>query len=144
MISLPDQGMNNRRLQQLIEQVGTINDGQLGFWRFTYQGSELYAITDESHNRMRIMTAIITEDEVTDEDRKIMLAANFDRALDAKFATAQGHLWSVFIHPLKELTESQFFDAVAQVKTLADNYGTTYSSSELVFGGGDPHDAEPS
>ena len=96
----------------------------------------MIVITDETHNRMRVMTAVIDESDLTHEDRRVVLAANFDRALDAKYAVSKGHLWSVFMHPLVELSDEQFLDAVNQVKTLADNYGTTYSSSDLVFGGG--------
>lgn len=136
MIALTNQPMNNRQLDGLIRQVSDRVEGELGYWRFDYQGRQLMVITDESHNRMRVMTAIIDETEVTEEIRQIVLEANFDRALDAKYATSQGYLWSVFTHPLAELTNDQFLDAVSQVKTLADNFGTSFSSSDLVFGGG--------
>ena len=64
----------------------------------------------------------------------ILPTANFDRALDAKYAISRGYLWAVFVHPLRELSEPQLCDAVHQVATLAENYGGTYSSSDLVFG----------
>lgn len=128
--------MDNRRLDQLIRRIATMTEGELGFWRIDFEGRQLLVITDESHNRMRVMTVIVEESDMTDEERRIVLTANFDRALDAKFAVSNGYLWSVFMHPLAELSEDQFVDAVKQVKTLADNYGTTYSSSDLVFGGG--------
>ncbi|MEM8677987.1 MAG: hypothetical protein AAGF97_01420 [Planctomycetota bacterium] len=135
MIAIHQEGMNNRRLQKLIEAVGTITDGQPGFWRFDFEGRELVAMTDENHNRVRVMTAVATESDLSDKEVRTLLDANFDRALDAKYATSQGILWSVFMHPFKELAEEQFFDAVSQVKTLADNFGTSYSSSNLLFGG---------
>jgi len=37
------------------------------------------------------------------------MQANFDSALDARYAIAKGKLWSAFIHPLSELNEEQFF-----------------------------------
>ena len=135
MIAIPHRPMNNRRLDQLIRQISTSVEGELGFWRFDLHGRQLLVITDETQNRMRAMTAIVEESELTDKDRTLVLDANFDRALDAKYATSQGHLWSVFTHPLAELTDDQFTDAAKQVKTLADNYGTSYASSDLVFGG---------
>lgn len=135
MIAIHNDGMNNQRLEQLIKTIGTITDGQLGFWRFDYEGRELVAMADEHHNRMRVMTAVATEEDLSEAEVRTLLGANFDRALDAKYATSQGILWSVFMHPLREVGEEQFLDAVAQVKTLADNFGTSYSSSTLVFGG---------
>ena len=136
MISLSHQPMNNRRLDELIRRIATTVEGDSGFWRIDFEGRQLLVITDETHNRMRVMTAVIDESKMTHEDRRVVLAANFDRALDAKYAVSKGHLWSVFMHPLAELSDEQFLDVVNQVKTLADNYGTTYSSSDLVFGGG--------
>lgn len=129
------EGMNNRRLHRLIDQVGGNVDGQPGYWRFEYHGRQLVIVTDEGFNRMRIMTPIVEESELGLEEMKIILAANYDRAIDAKFATAEGYLWALFNHPLRELSDAQFLDAVEQVKTLADNYGDSYSSSSIKFGG---------
>jgi hypothetical protein len=66
----------------------------------------------------------------------VLLGANFDRALDARYASGRGYLWSVFLHPLSSLTDSEFLDGVEQVVTLARNYGTSYASSNLLFQGG--------
>ena len=134
MIALSHKPMNNRRLEELIRRVGTNIEGELGFWQFEFDACPLLVITDESHNRMRVMTAVVEEAQMSNEDCRIVLAANFDRALDAKYAMANERLWSVYMHPLAELTDEQFLDAVQQVKTLAENYGTSYSSSELMFG----------
>ena len=64
------------------------------------------------------------------------MEANFDRALDAKYAIANGVLWSVFAHPLKELTKEQTIDAFNQVRNLVYNYGSSYTSTDILFGGG--------
>ena len=129
-------GMNNQRLDSLIRERGEVLEGQLGFWRFDYRERVVMVVTDESHNRMRIITPVA---EVTDLDESIWLialTANFDRALDARYAVNGDYLWAAFIHPLQQLTDAQFLDALDQVVTLADNFGTTFSSSDLVFGGG--------
>ena len=130
-------GMSNSRLQVLIEQMGTIVESRLGFWRFDFQGRELLTVTDESHNRLRIMTPVISADTLSMENLKTILTANFGRALDAKYALSQGALWAVFMHPLRELSEEQFVDAAQQVFNLANNYGSSYTSSDIVFGDGD-------
>ena len=60
-------GMNNARLDALVRDIGSDVEGPLGFWEFTVNGCRLYCITDESHDRMRIMTPIATRDEISDQ-----------------------------------------------------------------------------
>ena len=134
MVALP-QRMNNRRLDVLIRQLSVEVEGELGFWQFTYDQRQLTVITDEPHDRMRVMTPVTTEGELTSDECKLLLEANFDRALDAKYALSRGYLWAVFVHPLSDLSDPLFHDAVEQVKNLADNFRTSYSSTDLVFGG---------
>jgi len=63
------------------------------------------------------------------------LTANFHSALDVKYAISKDVLWSVFIHPLKELSVVEAESAVDQVVNAATNFGTTFSSTEMIFGG---------
>lgn len=133
MVSFPAPNMNNVRLGRLISALAESVEGEPGFWQFQYKRRRLMAITNEDLNRMRLLTPILPESEFTDSIRKFLLSANFDRALDARYATSRGMLWSVFLHPLRELTDGQFTDAVEQVHKLAENFGTTYSSSDLPF-----------
>jgi hypothetical protein len=63
-----------------------------------------------------------------------MLAANYHSALDAKYSLYEGFVVTVYTHPLKELTEDQLIDALKQVSTLAHTFGTTFSSTDLIFG----------
>ncbi len=106
-----------------------------GRWQVAFMERLLYIITDEAANRMRVMTPIIEEENLEEKDLKLLLEANFDRALDAKYSLYEGVLWSTFTHPLQELTVEQLKDAMKQVATLADRYGSTYSSTDMVFGG---------
>jgi hypothetical protein len=134
--------MSNSKLEKILyrvsEQVDRIpgSEDTPGRWKMVYMQRELFVITDEIANRMRVMTPIIEEENLDMEDMKVLLEANFDRALDAKYSLYQGFLWSSFTHPLEELTVEQFKDAIKQVATLADRYGDTYSSTDLVFGEG--------
>ena len=128
--------MDNARLDTLIRELSGDVEGQLGFWKFVVNARELMVITDERHNRMRIMTPITAQDQLDKEEMTRLLEANYDRALDAKYALSDNILWSAFTHPLKELTDEQFIGCVGQVATLADNFGTSYASGNLFFGGG--------
>mgnify|MGYP001793697197 FL=1 len=101
---------------------------------YELDGVQIYLITDESANRMRLMAGIMEESKVEAEQLKKMMEANFDRALDAKYALSNGVLWSVYAHPLRELQKEQLIDALYQVKNLVNNYGTTYHSADFIFG----------
>lgn len=94
-------------------------------------------IVDETANRMRILVPVSSAEGLDAEALLRLLQANFDSALDARYAIANGRLWSTFIHPLAELQGDQLISGLAQTVTLAQTYGDTYSSGALVFGGGD-------
>ena len=80
------------------------------------------------------MTAVIHQDKLKKNQFIELLEAQFDRALDVKYAISNEVLWSAFIHPLKELTEEQVKDAMSQVYYAAYNFGGSYRSTELQFG----------
>jgi len=129
--------MNNKRIDQVVrEYAGEIEEAQMGYWKFSYQDCLLLVMTDESHNRRRVICPIANSNDINDETVRQCMEANFDRALDARYAISGEYLWSAFIHPLEELKDSQFIDALNQVSTLAKNFGTTYTSCDLLFGGG--------
>ena len=81
----------------------------------------LLVMTDERANRMRVMMPIRKFDPQRMEDLQlalIVLHANYDRALDARYAIQEGVLWSAFIHPLGSLTPDDLESALRQVQTL--------------------------
>lgn len=135
-ISNQSNRMNNLRLEKLIKQQAEVLKSQPGYWELKFGNRYIIIVTDETHNRMRIISAILEEKKMKKSELSVLLSANFDKALDAKYAIYNGYLWSVFTHPLGELEDDQFIDALKQVKTLAENYGGSYTSSELIFGGG--------
>ena len=135
MIMSADSGsMNNRRLDAIIREIGTEVDGQLGFWQFEVHGRRLVCITDESHDRVRIMTPITERDQLSSELIYACMEANYDRALDARYCINDETLWGAYMHPLRSLQEKQFRSACRQVAEVAANFGTTFSSGELRFG----------
>lgn len=129
--------MSNQKLDVLIRRLDEQAQGQPGFWQFIVESRALLVITDEKADRMRIMTPVAESGEVDEKIMMRLLQANFDTALDARYAVAQGKLWSVFIHPLQVLSESEFIHGVGQVVNLANTYGGSYSSGLLIFRGGD-------
>jgi hypothetical protein len=94
-------------------------------------------VFDVAANRMRAMVPVASSAGLTEADLMRMMQANFDTALDARYAVANDRLWSVYIHPLRELQREQLISGLAQTVTLARTYGTLYSGGAQVFGGGD-------
>ena len=129
------QEMNNEKLETILKVVSDSIVGQKGAWQFKINERIFMCVTDENHNRMRIMSPILKQNELKQEDLTRSLEANFHTALDVKYALSNEILWSVYIHPLKELSELQVKDAVSQVYFAALTYGTTFSSTDLVFPG---------
>ena len=127
--------MTNERLGEIIrEHADTVHQDEASYWQFDYFGFQLIAVTDSSSNRMRIMSPISALDGLDEALLLECLAANFDRALDARYATSQGLLWSAFIHTLAELSDDQVVAAINQVARLSATFGTTFTSSDLSFG----------
>lgn len=129
------QSMNNEKLQTIYTTVSDSIQGNPGGWQFFIKNIPLMSITDENHNRMRIISPIADANTLNEDLIKAALVANFHTALDVKYAVSDGVLWSVFIHPLKELTENQVKDAVSQVYHANINFGTTFASTSLSFPG---------
>ncbi|MBD3664195.1 hypothetical protein [Sulfitobacter aestuariivivens] len=104
---------------------------------FTLDDIPVIVIADPRADRMRAMVPIAGAAGLGEGDLLRMMQANFDSALDARYAVANGRLWGVFIHPLSPLEKDQFLSGLVQTITLAKTYGTAYSGGGAVFGGGD-------
>jgi len=127
------QDMDNSALEKVIYVVADSVKGQAGNWQFAVRDRLLICISDTNNNRMRIMTPIIEQKKLAYTDMLKLMEANFHTALDVKYAITDGFLWSVFIHPLKELSKEQVLRAIEQVYTAAHTYGSSYNSTGLTF-----------
>lgn len=124
----------------LLTIVTTIDEGaQLAPNGATFSIDEIVVtlVFDVNADRMRLFAQIAPSDGLSGPQLRRLMQANFDTALDARYAIAQGQLWATFIHPLTSLSQDDFVSALAQTVTLVKTYGTTYSSGAMSFGGGD-------
>ena len=128
--------MTNARLEAILKTVEPNVKGGNGRWEMVRDGVPLMVLSDESHNRMRVIAPAAELKDVGQQILMTMMEANFARALDARYAVSQGVVWAAFIHPLNSLRERDLISAFQQVVTLVKTTGTTYSSSALQFGPG--------
>ncbi|MEO1706364.1 MAG: hypothetical protein AAFR69_01390 [Pseudomonadota bacterium] len=125
---------------RLRDAVGRIDPGAEFSARgalFRVAGVEVTLVYDINANRMRLVSPVVRVGEINDEVLVRLMQANFDSALDARYAVAQGVVWSTFIHPLGSLTLDDFASGIGQTVNLVSTYGSSYSSGALIFGGGD-------
>ena len=131
-------------IQAVLDQMGeviTALDGEAerngNNWQLTLEERMMLVVTDTNAGRMRIITPIAPVDQLPEGAMERLMQANFDTALDARYAVGQGLVWGAFIHPLDSLTTRDFASGLLQTHTLGETFGTTFSSGALNYGGGD-------
>ncbi|PWL37596.1 hypothetical protein DKG77_14935 [Flagellimonas aquimarina] len=129
------QEMTSAKLVELIEQEADTVKVNGNSIQFLIKENMLICIYDENANRMRIISPIIKREEIGEEELLNAFVANFHSALDVKYALSDEIIWSVFTHPLAELSEHQVVDAINQVYSAAVTFGSSYSSTNIVFPG---------
>lgn len=100
---------------------------------FEINGYNVFIVYDTNADRMRIVSPIAKIADVTEEQIKKAMEANFHTALDAKYAISNGIVWSIFVHPLSDLSEKLFISAIDQTVVAAATFGKEYSSGSLSF-----------
>lgn len=129
--------MTGEHLISLIKSVDDKASNQGNTWQFTFQEHPIILVYDEKADRMRMFTPIGPESALDAGLMRRMLQANFDSALDARYAVANKLIWGVFIHPLSPLNQDQFTSAIVQLLNVATSFGSSFTSGLFTFGGGD-------
>jgi len=136
-LKMSEPPMTMRRLAEIIRAIDPEALAAGNSIQLTIDDIPLVVIADPGANRMRAMVPIRSADGLDSKELMRLMQANFDTALDARYAVAQGRLWGVFIHPLSSLEKDQLLSAFVQIINVARSYGQTYSGGATVFGGGD-------
>ncbi len=126
--------MTQARLEAELHSLADASQGGSGVLHFTVGDVALACISDVEHDRMRIVSPVVSVNELHPGQVAAILEANFHTALDARYATSEGVLFAAFIHPLGSLSVEQLHSAVRQVANLNRSFGSSYSSGELVYG----------
>ena len=137
------QDMDGENLKEIITRVSDTTMTKGNTIQFLYKQTLLISIYDQKANRMRIISPIVEREQIEEEHLLNAMVANFHSALDVKYALSDEVIWSVFTHPLKELSEHQLEDAIKQVFLANKTFGSTYSSTSLVFPGNTKKEEKP-
>jgi hypothetical protein len=133
----PEPSMTMLRMAEIILAIDPEAVPSGNMIELTIDDIPVVVIADPVANRMRAMVPIRSVDGLTTAELMRLMQANFDTALDARYAVARGRLWGVFIHPLGPLEKDQLISALVQTVNVARTYGQSYSGGAQVFGGGD-------
>lgn len=134
--------MDNMRLDEIIRRLDQKPQGSDGLWQLRIGNHAVTVITDEAADRMRIVIPITETSELSQKHLYRIMQANFDSALDARYAIAKEILWSAYIHPLSSLTNEDFLSGLGQTVNLVDTFGGSFSSGTTTFIGGDSQEEE--
>lgn len=129
--------MSLERMEEILLALDPLATTNASSFMLTVEDVQVFVIVDINNDRMRAMTPIRPREGISSAEMTRMMQANFDSALDARYAIAQKTLWGVFIHPLSSLQKNQLISGIGQVVNLLRSYGTVYSGGALSFGGGD-------
>ena len=104
---------------------------------FRVQNIPVTLVYDINADRMRLISPASSIEELDAEMLVRLMQANFDTALDSRYALAGGILWATYLHPLSTLSSDQFGSGLGQTINLVATFGSTFTSGAIVFGGGD-------
>jgi hypothetical protein len=136
------QPMTAARMGELVLRIDedAVLDGST--WYFNIIGLDTVLVFDIGADRMRILIPIEGTEDLSKDELLRLMQANFDSALDARYAIAQGKLWGAFIHPLSSLTDEELLLGIGQTANVVASFGSSYSSGMFIFGGGDSGEIE--
>ncbi len=136
--------MTLARLEDIVRSQSDAVEGENGQWEATLGERSMLIVTHTEADRMRLVMPIKPASELSVEEVQSMMLANFHSALDARYAVSNGIVVAVFIHPLSTLQERDARSAILQVNNLVENFGGSYASSAVGFGGtGAAQETEP-
>ncbi len=130
------------RIRETVKRIDPVAKFSEAGAEFTVNGVALLLVYDINADRMRVISPVTEASALTAEETTRLMQANFDSALDARYALAKGYVWAIFLHPLSSLDGAEFGSGVAQTVNLVTTYGTSFNSGVHVFGGGDSHEEQ--
>ncbi len=130
------QNMDKQNMAKILGKEAVIIESTGNSWQIKLKEVTILIIIDESADRMRMISPAALVKDLKKSDYPKLMEANYHSALDARYSINGDYVWSTYIHPLKALGDEELISAMYQVRNLVLTYGTSYSSTSLVFGAG--------
>ena len=123
-----DRSMTQSLMEALFaDEVGAIV-GPTGAIQTRVDGVIVYLLSDVQNDRMRLIAQVASASDFEGRVFGLLIQANFDRTLDARYGVSDGVIYSVFQHPISSLSPDLIQSALSQVLNLAENFGTSYAA----------------
>jgi hypothetical protein len=123
--------MTQERMEIIFgDQVDAIM-GPPGAIQTQVDGINVYLISDSENDRMRIIAPIAMVARLDPRVLGVLLVANFNNTLDARYAISEGVIYATFLHPISSLSPELVRSSLAQVLSLVKTFGSSYSASEI-------------
>lgn len=132
-VSSTSYAMTAEEMVNRIVEIGqdVVQDGNAV--EFNVKGIKVLLIYDENADRMRLVSGIANVRDVNDDVLLMAMEANFHSVLDARYAISNEIVWSIFVHPLSDLTPTLFDSAIGQVVIAHATFGGDFVSGAMIF-----------
>ena len=77
-------------------------------WEFKFKSRKIFILYERDKDRLKMFSAISRSNDLTKNDMKEILTANFEKTFDVRYSFYKGWLWSNFSHKISELTINEF------------------------------------
>ena len=129
-----DAGMTQHEMEIVFAGEVEKIEGPTGALRTQIDTFNVYLVSDVTFDRMQILMPIARTDGLDRRVFNVLLEANFQKTLDARYAVSEGIVYGIYLHPISTLTPAMIRSALEQVVNLGRTYGTTFSSQTQPFG----------
>ena len=125
--------MDMHRLERIFaDQVDAIT-GSAGALQTQIDGTPVYCLSDPDADRMQILAPVVRVAGLDPRVFEVLLQANFQSTLDARYAIADDVVFAAFLHPISSLSPAMIRSSLSQVMSLVKTFGSSYSAQEFVL-----------
>jgi len=124
--------MDQARLEMLFAEHVEAITGPPGAIETVVDGIQLYCISDAANDRMRFIAPIARASTLDPRVLPVLLQANFHSTLDARYAISEDVVFATFLHPISSLTPELVESGMAQVLSLVQTFGTSFSAGGVI------------
>ena len=100
-------------------------------WSIVCQAVVMHVFINEAKDRMRVIAAIGPAKDLERDQIYSALESGFHG--DARYGVYEDQVYAVYLHRLSSLTRTDLRDALEQVASLFNSFGSSYAGSRMHF-----------